>query len=113
MALGLVGTKCGMTRVFTDAGESIPVTVARELREELAIEVDVNQELITVDHAYSHKKLRFIVHLCRWLSGEPQPLASQQVRWVKPEELGDYPFPAANVRIIEALQAYLKGLAAT
>ena len=27
MALGLVGTKCGMTRVFTDAGESIPVTV--------------------------------------------------------------------------------------
>ena len=81
--------------------------------EELAIEVDVNQELITVDHAYSHKKLRFIVHLCRWLSGEPQPLASQQVRWVKPEELGDYPFPAANVRIIEALQAYLKGLAAT
>ncbi len=25
--LGLVGTKCGMTRVFTDSGESIPVTV--------------------------------------------------------------------------------------
>ena len=27
MAIGLVGRKCGMTRVFTDAGESIPVTV--------------------------------------------------------------------------------------
>src|ERR1700734_3670635 len=27
MALGLVGTKCGMTRIFTDSGESIPVTV--------------------------------------------------------------------------------------
>ncbi len=25
--LGLVGKKCGMTRIFTDAGESIPVTV--------------------------------------------------------------------------------------
>lgn len=25
--LGLVGTKCGMTRIFTDTGESIPVTV--------------------------------------------------------------------------------------
>jgi large subunit ribosomal protein L3 len=25
--LGLVGTKCGMTRVFTDAGDSIPVSV--------------------------------------------------------------------------------------
>lgn len=27
MAIGLVGKKCGMTRVFTEAGKSIPVTV--------------------------------------------------------------------------------------
>ena len=27
MPIGLVGRKCGMTRIFTDAGESIPVTV--------------------------------------------------------------------------------------
>lgn len=27
MAMGLVGRKCGMTRIFTDAGASIPVTV--------------------------------------------------------------------------------------
>ena len=27
MAIGLVGRKCGMTRVFTDAGVSVPVTV--------------------------------------------------------------------------------------
>ena len=96
-----------------EPGEAITDTIARELQEELAIEVAVDQELITVDHAYSHKKLRFIVHLCRWLSGEPQPLASQQVRWVKPEELGRYPFPAANARIIEALHGHFKELAAT
>jgi len=95
-----------------EPGEAITDTIPRELREELAIEVEVNQELITVDHAYSHKKLRFIVHLCRWLSGEPQPLASQQVRWVKPEELGSFPFPAANARIIEALQGRLRRSAA-
>ncbi len=34
MAIGLVGKKCGMTRVFTEAGASIPVTV---------IEVDANR----------------------------------------------------------------------
>ena len=27
MAIGLVGKKCGMTRIFTEAGVSIPVTV--------------------------------------------------------------------------------------
>ncbi len=83
--------------------ELIVDTIARELREELAIEVAVGEELISLDHAYSHKKLRFVVHLCQWRKGEPQPLESQQVRWVRPESLADYPFPAANARIIAAL----------
>ncbi len=86
-----------------EPGEPIADTIRRELREELAIEAAVGEELIVVDHAYSHKKLRFVVHLCTWLSGDPQPLASQQVRWVRPEQLADFPFPAANARIIAAL----------
>lgn len=90
-----------------EPGEAIEATIARELREELAIEADVGEQLITLDHAYSHKRLRFVVHLCRWLSGEPRPLASQQVRWVRPEQLAEFPFPAANARIIAALQERL------
>jgi A/G-specific adenine glycosylase len=86
-----------------EPGEAIEATIARELREELAIEAAVGEPLIVVDHAYSHKKLRFVVHLCTWLGGEPQPLASQQVRWVRPEQLVEFPFPAANARIIAAL----------
>ena len=31
MSIGLVGRKCGMTRIFTDDGESIPVTVIEAL----------------------------------------------------------------------------------
>jgi len=90
-----------------EPGEPIEATIARELREELAIEVAVGEALITLDHAYSHKRLRFVVHLCRWRSGEPQPLASQQVRWVAPAELHNFPFPAANARIIAALMERL------
>ena len=36
MPIGLVGRKCGMTRVFTDAGESIPVTVIEALPNRVA-----------------------------------------------------------------------------
>jgi A/G-specific adenine glycosylase len=90
-----------------EEGEAITVTIERELAEELAITVAVGEELIVVDHAYSHKRLRFVVHLCRWLAGEPRPLASQQVRWVDPLELDAYPFPAANARIIAALRKRL------
>jgi A/G-specific adenine glycosylase len=34
-------------------------------------------------------------------------MASQQVRWVEPSTLSDYPFPAANARIIAALRERL------
>lgn len=90
-----------------ESGETVEAAIARELREELAIEVEVGERLISLDHAYTHKRLSFVVHLCRWCSGEPRPLASQQVRWVAPDELESYPFPAANVRIIAALQTWL------
>ena len=86
-----------------EQGEAIEACIAREFMEELGILISVEKELITVEHAYSHKKLRFVVHLCSLISGEPQPLASQQVRWVRLDQLKDYPFPAANTRIIEAL----------
>jgi A/G-specific adenine glycosylase len=90
-----------------EPGESIVATIERELMEELAITVLVGEELISLEHAYSHKRLRFVVHLCEHLAGEPQPLACQQVRWVAIAELEHYPFPAANARIIEALRRRL------
>ena len=102
---GLLGGMWEFPGGKQEEGETIEACIARELQEELAIAVSVGQELITVDHAYSHKKLRFVVHCCDWVSGEPQPLASQQVRWVRPEELGNYAFPAANAKIIAALLA--------
>ena len=100
---GLLGGMWEFPGGKQEQGETIETCIARELKEELGIAVTVGAELITVDHAYSHKKLRFVVHLCDWVSGEPQPLASQQVRWVRPDDLGNYAFPAANARIIEAL----------
>ena len=102
---GLLGGMWEFPGGKQEPDETIEACIARELREELGIDVVVEDHLITVDHAYSHKKLRFVVHLCTWLSGDPQPLASQQVRWVQAQSLGNYAFPAANARIIEALLA--------
>ena len=88
--------------------EDIEETIIRELKEELAIEVEVGEQLISLEHSYTHKKLCFIVHICMWKSGEPQPLESQQCLWVNPSDLMNYPFPAANSKIISALNKYLQ-----
>ena len=100
---GLLGGMWEFPGGKQEPGEPIEACIARELMEELGIVVSVGEALITLDHAYSHKKLQFVVHLCDWCSGDPKPLSSQQVRWVRPEQLKNYPFPAANARIIDAL----------
>ena len=87
--------------------ESIETTIERELKEELGIVVKVGAKLLSFEHAYTHKKLNFIVHFCEWKSGEPKPLASQKILWVSPEELSSFPFPAANKKIISELHKHL------
>ena len=88
--------------------ESIEKTIERELNEELGIVVKVGAKLLSFEHTYTHKKLYFTVHFCEWLSGEPKPLVSQRLLWVSPERLYEFPFPAANAKIISELQKHLE-----
>ena len=87
--------------------ESIEETIEREIREEVGIVVKVGAMLISFEHSYSHTKLHFTVHLCKWKSGEPKPLSSQKLLWVSPEKLCDFPFPSANSKIISELYKHL------
>ncbi len=90
-----------------EKNELIEFTIAREIREEIGIDVDVEEKLISFAHAYTHKKFHFHVYICKFISGTPQPIQSQQLRWVKHCDLIDYPFPAANSLIISKLDQYL------
>jgi len=87
--------------------ESIEKTIERELQEELGIVVKVGEKLLSFEHSYTHKKLYFTVYICEWISGEPKPLASQKLLWVSPDKLFDFPFPAANTKIISELHKHL------
>ncbi len=88
-----------------EPGESMPACIAREIQEELALQVAVGAELITIKHTYSEFDVTLVVHHCTYLGGEPQPLSCDEIRWVKVTELHDYQFPAANLEIITALVA--------
>ncbi|MBF2098613.1 MAG: A/G-specific adenine glycosylase [Gloeomargaritaceae cyanobacterium C42_A2020_066] len=88
-----------------ELGEPITACIQRELREELGIEVTVGPHLLTLDHAYTHFKVTLIVHHCRHYAGEPRPIECQAIRWVRPADLDNYPFPAANQRIINQIRA--------
>ena len=88
-------------------GESIQETIVRELKEELGIIVKVGAKLLSFEHVYTHKRLSFDVYFCDLISGEPKPLSSQKLLWVSPERLFEFPFPAANTKIISELHKHL------
>ena len=84
-------------------GESLAVTVRREIREETGVKVRVGRELCLVKHAYSHFKIRLHAFLCSSCGGRAMALAGSEVRWVPVHRLHDYPFPAANGKILDVL----------
>ena len=87
-----------------EPGETVEECIKREIKEELGIEIEVGDRLITIDHTYSHFHVTLNVHHCRHLSGVPQPIECDEVRWVRLEELDNYTFPKANIQIIDALR---------
>ncbi|TQV79434.1 Nudix family hydrolase [Exilibacterium tricleocarpae] len=85
-----------------EAGESVPAALARELLEELAIEVTHSRPLICIRHDYADKSVLLDVWKVTGFSGEPQGNEGQPVAWVGADQLLDFAFPAANVPIVAA-----------
>lgn len=102
---GLLGGLWEFPGGKVEPGETIEACIRREIQEELAIDIEVGDRLIVIDHAYSHFRVTLNVHHCRYVSGEPQPLESDEIRWVSLADIHTFPFPKANERIIEALRS--------
>jgi len=88
-----------------EPGETVEECIQRELQEELAIDVEIGDRLMTIDHTYTHFKVTLNVFHCRHIGGEPQPIECDEVRWVEVSELDQFPFPKANGQIIDAIKA--------
>lgn len=103
-AKGLLGGLWEFPGGKVEPGETLEACIKREIQEELAIEIEVGDHLMTIDHAYTHFKVTLNVYHCRYLSGEPQPLECDEIRWVTLDEIEQFPFPKANEKIIAALK---------
>ena len=87
-----------------EAGESVQVALARELFEELGIEVTRAQPLIQVRHDYPDKQVLLDVWQVLGFRGEAHGAEGQPLAWVTAGELDGFEFPAANQPIIRAAQ---------
>jgi A/G-specific adenine glycosylase len=88
-----------------EEGETHEEALVRELQEELAIDVEVLDFFMKVDHAYTHFRVTLHIYHCRHIGGEPQAIDCADWAWVHTDQLDSYAFPTADRRILEALAA--------
>lgn len=88
-----------------EAGETSEAALARELREELGVEVAVGREVARVIHAYPHATILLMAHECRLVAGEPRPVDCWEVAWVQPDQFTSYAMPAADLPVAERVRS--------
>jgi len=96
-----------------EPGESAISALARELCEELEVEVEIGEQLMPVEHRYPELSLRLIAFRCCLKSGTPQAGAHEELRWIGIDEVADYDFPEADLPILAEYRMRLNGLSST
>ena len=88
-----------------EPGENPEDCLVRELKEELGIAVKPAclAPLTFASHSYPDFHLLMPLYICRRFEGIPQGVEGQQIKWVKPAKLRDYPMPPADEPLIPAL----------
>ena len=92
-----------------EAGESPEAALIRELQEELDINTSESclAPLSFASHAYDDFHLLMMLFVCRRWHGQPRPVEGGTLKWVKPNQLRDYPMPPADIPLIPVIQDLL------
>ena len=88
-----------------EPGERPEAALIRELKEELAIDVTESclAPLTFASHPYEDFHLLMPLYVCRRWTGMVRGAEGQQIAWVMPRKLRDYPMPPADVPLIPHL----------
>ncbi|HYB09889.1 MAG TPA: (deoxy)nucleoside triphosphate pyrophosphohydrolase [Alphaproteobacteria bacterium] len=89
--------------------EAPEAALVRELEEELGIDTSESclAPLTFASYRYERFHLLMPLYVCRVWNGTARGKEGQNLKWVRPERLGDYPMPPADAPLIPVLQELL------
>ena len=92
-----------------EADEVPEAALARELAEELAIELDVSglKPATFASERLGERHLLLLLYTLRDWQGVPEPLHATELRWVFPAEMYALEMPPADLPLIPLLEALL------
>ena len=88
-----------------EPGEDPRDAIKRELREELAISVEVVKVFDVVFYRYPERDVLIVAFICAWIDGDLQELEVAAHRWVTVAELSNYILLPADEPLVKLLQA--------
>ncbi len=90
-------------------GETPEAALIRELNEEIGI--DTHESCLApigfASHGYDDFHLLMPLFVCRVWEGMPTPKEGQELAWVRPSQMRDYPMLPADVPLVAQLQDLL------
>ena len=90
-----------------EPGETPETALVREIREELAVEISVEELLTTVEYDYPNFHLTMHCYLCRLTGGELRLLEHEAARWLGKGELYSVEWLPADVGVIPLVERIL------
>ena len=86
-----------------ESGETPEACLRREIREELNLEIQVEEHFCTVRQRYPDFDIELQAYWCSIVGGELELEEHEQVRWVTVQEMNQYDFVKADRSVIAAL----------
>lgn len=84
-------------------GEDPRSALVRELHEELGVEASVDSPLSFAIHDEPGLRILLLFFAARLTAGRPVGNEGQEVQWVQPSELPNYPTPPADAALVAEL----------
>lgn len=90
-----------------EPGETPEASLARELREELSIEVNVGSHVVTTSYAYDFGVVNLSTYYCTLVSGKPTVSEHAEIRWIAPADLGELEWAPADIEAVDQVSGSL------
>ena len=89
-----------------ESGETEEDCLAREIKEELDICIEVNAFFMDNTHPYSDKTVSLKAYFCSFISGDIVLKDHDKMAWVNKTELDNYTFAPADIPFVEKLKTW-------